>query len=55
MIGAVDITFVRYSGECSRCEIEVAVRADHEISRLWCSHCWRRVRVTADGGDRLQG
>ena len=48
MIGALDITFARYSGECPRCEREAAVRADHEISRLRCSQCWRRVRVTAD-------
>jgi ribosomal protein S27AE len=50
MIGALDTAFVRHSGECPRCGREVAVRADHEISRLRCLHCWRRVRVTADEG-----
>ena len=49
MIGALDTAFVRYSGECSRCEREAAVRADHEVPWLRCSHCWWRVRVTADG------
>ena len=49
MIGGLDTALVRYSGECARCEREVAVHADHEISRLRCSQCWRRVRVTAGG------